>query len=426
MSLATYGARAYSAEIWLKVGETRTLKAPGSSPIKIGQRGVVRVIDAGDNIRIIGLKPGATTVSLEGVSHLVRVSLSAQKDFIIDLRNLLKKLMGLKLSTDSARVEVRGTLLRFSDWLAIADLSRRHGGEYVFRAKAFPDVGVEALTYLRELSHQHGFPIIRFSAQPEFTAHLPHGGSALKKSAQRHLAPFGIQLESSPSELTLQPLVRTRVILAEVAKSFSHTLGMRWPAEYTAQILPRLQKSQDLLLTLKALEAEGQAQILASPNLLCRSGGQARFHAGGEFPVQTLSRHSKSIHWKSHGVILNVKPKADFLGAMSLEIETEVSSLDMANAVEGVPAVKKSSVRSHFDLPGRRTIVLSGLLRQESGKASEGLPFLNRVPFLGAMFGSKTFLKHQSELVIFVTPEIYSPAIDEPLTMPEGWLQNEF
>jgi pilus assembly protein CpaC len=199
---------------------------------------------------------------------------------------------------------------------------------------------------------------------------------------------------------------------------------VEWPSEHQAQILPKIGVADNLMVTLKALEAQGLAQILASPNLLCRSGGEAKFHAGGEFPIRMYSRFSHDVIWKEHGVLLSVRPQADFHGAISLEIETEVSVLDMAGAVEGIPALKTNTVQSHFDLPGRRTIALSGLIRQESGENKEGLPFLTGIPVLGALFSSQRFIKHQSELVVFVTPEIFVPDRDEKLEMPNGWVRN--
>jgi pilus assembly protein CpaC len=121
-----------------------------------------------------------------------------------------------------------------------------------------------------------------------------------------------------------------------------------------------------------------------------------------------------------------VRPKADFQGTISVELETEVSLIDMANAVEGVPAIKKSSVKSHFDLPGKRTIALSGLLRKELGESSEGLPLLSQIPVLGRLFSSKNYLNHRSEMVVFVTPEIQTPDLDESMQMPEGWVTDDF
>ncbi len=413
-----------ASELWLKVGETRTLPASSEATVRVGARGVLRAIDNGAGVKVIGLKPGTTSLAIDGTSYLVRVSSSLDKEFALAMRQAVGRMMGLKFYTDQKQFVVSGTLLRFADWLFLAEVTRRNGGEFLFRAHPLPDVAEEAMEHLRALALKNGFPIVRFSAgNGEFRVHIPKGAQSLRTAVERVYKPFGISVDVSGADLAIAPLVRTRVILAEVSKSFSQEIGIQWPGEYKAQMIPRFKDSEGLLLSLRALEAQGHAQILASPTLLCRSGSTAQFHAGGEFPIRMATRNAQGVIWKQHGVILNVKPRADFQGAISLEVETEISLLDMAHAVDGVPAVKKNRVRSHFDLPGRRTIALSGLLRQELGESKEGLPFLTGIPVLGRLFSSQKFLNHQTELVVFVTPEIHSPEGDEPLQMPEGWVQ---
>lgn len=413
-------------ELWLKVGELRKLPASSEAVIRIGSRGIVRAIDAEGGVNIIGLKPGATSLVIDQKSFLVRVSHSSQKEFGIELRSALKKMMGLKMQVDQKQIAITGTLLRFADWQYISELARKHNAEYAFQAHPLKDVAAEAMQTFQSISRKQGIPVARFSADNGFRVHIPKAAQGLKDVVERNFKPYGIAVEISGADLAIAPLVRTRVILAEVAKNFSQDFGVQWPSEYKAQIIPKFGPGEEsVMASLRALEAQGHAQILASPILLCRSGGEAQFHAGGEFPIRIFSRTARDVIWKPHGVLLNVKPKADFQGAISLEVETEVSLLDMAHAVDGVPALKKNKVRSHFDLPGKRTIALSGLLRQELGESKEGIPLLIGIPILGALFSSQKFLNHQTELVIFVTPEIYSPETDEPLQMPEGWVKNE-
>lgn len=417
---------ARAGEIWLKVGELRQIPAASEAVVRVGSRGIVRAVDSGQGITLIGLKPGSTSLVIDERNYLVRVSHSAQRDFGMELRSLLKKMMGLKMQADQKQLVVTGTLLRFSDWVSIAELARRHNAEYVFKARPLRDVAGEALKHFQDIAQSQGFPVARFSADNGFRVHIPKAAQGLKDAVERSFKPFGIEVEVTGTDLAVAPLVRTRVILAEVAKNFSLDFGVQWPSEYKAQVLPKIGAGEEnTMAALRALEARGQAQILASPILLCRSGGQAQFHAGGEFPIRMVSRNARDVIWKPHGVLLHVKPQADFQGAISLDVETEVSLLDMSGAVDGVPAIKKNRVKSQFDLPGKRTIALSGLLRQELGEAKEGLPLLTRIPILGALFSSQKYLNHQSELVIFVTPEIYTPESDEPLKMPEGWVKRE-
>lgn len=413
-------------DLWLRIGEARSLPASPQAVIRIGKRNVVRVVENGASVHIVGLNVGVTPVMVDHSAYLIHVDRSTQKDFQARAIRAIGQMKGLRIVTDTTPIEVHGTLLRFSDWLKLAEIARLSHGEYRFKAQALSDAADEALVAFTNIVRNKGLPVLHFSAEPQFTVHIPAGDKALKMAAEDAFAQFGIRVQSSESQLMVQPLVRTQVVLAEVNRSRGRTFGIQWPNSYQARLVPKPETSDGVIATLKALESDGQAQILASPNLLCRSGGEAAFHAGGEFPVRVIARHARDIIWKRYGVLLNVKPRADFYGAMSVEIETEVSLLDMAHAVDGIPALKSNRVKSHFDLTGKRTIALSGLIKQERGRSAEGLPFLTGLPILGALFSSRQFQQEQSELVIFVTPEIQSTDADTPITLPRGWVTDDW
>lgn len=416
----------WATSIWLRIGESRSLAASPDAVIRIGTRNIIRVIEDGAKVRIIGLKPGMTSLVVDRASYLVHVARSSDKEFFQRLKDEVSRMKGLRLVSDVQPFEIHGTLLRFRDWRRLAELAREYQGDYVFKARALSDAGEAALKELKKIAAEAGFPVLGFTSSPNFTVRVPKGAKAILQSATELYSPYGIRVESVESQLLVQPLVRTRVVLAELSRTHSRTYGIEWPSAYQARLVPRLSGQDDLMLTLKALEAEGQAQILASPTLVCRSGGEAKFHAGGEFPIRIVSRATRDVIWKQHGVVLNVRPKADFAGALSIEIETEVSLLDMAHAVDGIPALKSNKVKSHFDLQGKQTIALSGLIKQELGRSSEGLPGLSSLPVLGPLFSSRQFRAQQSELIVFVTPEVQSPGEDAPLQMPEGWITHEW
>ncbi len=416
----------WAAPLWLKIGEVRHLAAPPDAVIRVGSRGILRVVESAKGIQLIGLKPGVTALTIDRRPYQVHVVRSGQKEFLTELQTELAAMKGLRLVTDVQPLEIHGTLLRFRDWRRIAELARENGGEFAFKAQALPDAAAEALGILKTLAREAGLPILRFTADPQFTVHVPKGAKSLQQSVRDVFAPFGVRVVSGDGQLMIQPLVRTQVVLAELSRSQSRSFGVEWPSAYRARLVPKPAVPDDLLVTLKALEARGEAQILASPNLICRSGGEARFHAGGEFPIRLVSRQTRDVVWKQHGVILNVRPTADFSGALSIELETEVSLLDMAHAVDGIPALKSNKVKSHFDLAGKRTIALSGLIKQEMGHSRDGLPLFGSLPVLGPLFSSRQFRAEQSELVVFVTPEVQPPAAEASIQMPKGWVTHEW
>ena len=150
------------------------------------------------------------------------------------------------------------------------------------------------------------------------------------------------------------------------------------------------------------------SRVLARPNLLCRSGKEAEFVAGGEFPIKIFNYRQQDVVWKRYGIVLKIKPKADASGRISLGLETEVSTIDPAHTVDGIPGMLTNRVASYFDLTRPRTIVLSGLLKNEDSVHNAGVPGLSGLPILGPLFGSKEWKENRTELVIFVRPSIVS------------------
>lgn len=128
--------------------------------------------------------------------------------------------------------------------------------------------------------------------------------------------------------------------------------------------------------------------------------------AGGEFPIKTFNYLKQDVVWKRYGILLKVKPKADSSGRIALAVETEVSSIDPSRTVEGIPGLLTNRVASHFDLNRPRTVILSGLLKNEESYSSSGLLGLSSLPILGPLFGSREWKENRTELVIFVRPSI--------------------
>lgn len=163
------------------------------------------------------------------------------------------------------------------------------------------------------------------------------------------------------------------------------------------------------------LVQRGNAFLLASPNLSTRSGGEAKFLAGGEIPLPALSTQGAgSVEFKPYGVRLNIKPIADGEGNISGSILTEVSSIDRSVAVQGIPGLLIRRTDTEFNVKGGETIVLSGLLSRESTRASDGVPGLRKAPIIGRAFRADNDTDKEQEVVVFITPRVVDPAYGQP------------
>lgn len=218
---------------------------------------------------------------------------------------------------------------------------------------------------------------------------------------------IGIQWIESQQKLELADNIKVEIKIIEIKKEFSRNMGIKWPSEVSAQYIDgKLNSAQAFEMKLQAYEREGDMKILASPNLLCRSGKSAEFFAGGEFPIKSSGFGHSQVLWKKYGIEMKIKPVIDSIGQMSVELETTVSSIDKSKSIDQIPALHSHKLMSHFDLAESKTIALSGLIKNESGESSEGLPYLSDLPILGSLFSSKDFLENRTELVILVTPKL--------------------
>ncbi len=153
--------------------------------------------------------------------------------------------------------------------------------------------------------------------------------------------------------------------------------------------------------------SSGNAVILAEPRLAARSGGEATFLAGGEFPIEISNINGTTVEFKEFGIQLNVKPTVDKNNNIRANVETELSAVDQSVAVNGIPGLITRKTSADVMLASGETLVMSGLINQEASKDISGLKFLSDIPILGALFRSKSFRDKKSELVIFVTPSVF-------------------
>jgi pilus assembly protein CpaC len=187
---------------------------------------------------------------------------------------------------------------------------------------------------------------------------------------------------------------------------------------------------QSLTAGLQALERVGLIRTLAEPTLTAISGETANFLSGGEFPLLTNvfideeGRLQREFEFKPYGVSLGFTPVVLSEGRISINISTEVSEPTTEGAFEtggissdilGLRVRRASTV---VELPAGGSLVIAGLIREESRQAIDGVPGLKDIPGLGAAFRNRDDLTTQTELVVIVTPYLVDPTHPDKLQTP--------
>jgi pilus assembly protein CpaC len=185
--------------------------------------------------------------------------------------------------------------------------------------------------------------------------------------------------------------------------------------------------------TIKAFERTGLIRILAEPNATSVSGESAEFLAGGEFPVPVGrdDRGNILIEFKPYGVRLAFRPIVLSGGRISLQLSTEVSELTTNGAFTlggtgpnalVIPALAVRRTSNTVELPSGGSLMIAGLLREDTRQNIDQLPGIGALPVLGGLFRSRDYLSGETELVIIIDAFIVSPTSPNAMQTPADGL----
>ncbi|SIT45765.1 Type II and III secretion system protein [Paraburkholderia ribeironis] len=157
----------------------------------------------------------------------------------------------------------------------------------------------------------------------------------------------------------------------------------------------------------------GDAFILAAPELNTKSGGTASFLAGGQVPIpQSGALGTVNVQYKDYGIKLSIVPVVDANNIISAHLTTEISQIDPTVSYGGLPGFLTRNTSSDISMRAGETLAISGLVSADAVTDSNGMPFLGQLPIIGQLFRSDSFRAKKSDLVIFVTPLISDPALE--------------
>ena len=212
--------------------------------------------------------------------------------------------------------------------------------------------------------------------------------------------------------------VQLDVTIMEIDRSLMRNLGVRWSSSISPQSVLPFEGSdigpitgviKDLLPSLDMLTSSGKARMLSRPTLITRSGQPAELFVGGEIPIPVAQGGGAiSIEYKEYGVKLEFEPFVDSQDNIDTRIFVETSSLGGAAPGGGAPGLITNRVSTTVFVGPGDSITLGGLIKSEDAQRIDKVPGLGNIPVLGNLFKSKSFVRNETELVIFATPRVVS------------------
>ena len=181
---------------------------------------------------------------------------------------------------------------------------------------------------------------------------------------------------------------------------------------------------------ISVLDDLSDVKVLSAPSVLVRNNVEASFDSGEQIPVVSTivnpgggSNNTVSqVQFRQTGISLKVKPRVSSDGMVFLEITQDVSQAsDKPADASGNIRVSTNKLETEVAIQSGETVVLAGLIKTEEGRGSNGLPFLSRLPVIGALFGKQSRTKDRQEILVLITPTIIrSPSDARKLTDEYG------
>jgi len=384
-------AGTYEEVLEIYVGQTEILSHRNVSRVSIGSGDLasVKVLHDAEQVLLIGKKVGLTdlrvwTRNKQQKHYLLRVLDQPPEVALEQIKMHLSGIEGVSIKMVGDQIVIEGSSLRKSDQLKVETVS-----------KQFPNV----------------------------TSYVTDGG------------------------ITLRGMIHMDVKVVEVKKNELKRIGINWADvingpqyaainDYTTNSVfrpvpgiditnpgslplnvgssnPYFGIATNLTSIINLMANEGNARMLAEPQLTCRSGGKAEFLAGGEVPLPIRNTDgSVSVTFKQYGIILKIEPVSDPEGYISTHVGVEISTVDDSIKVLDIPGFLTRKTDTDMNVRQGETMVISGLVNTDSAKAVDKLPGLGNIPILGELFKSRSFKNNETEMVILVTPHIIDPSHD--------------
>ncbi|MCH7687449.1 MAG: pilus assembly protein N-terminal domain-containing protein [Planctomycetes bacterium] len=166
-------------------------------------------------------------------------------------------------------------------------------------------------------------------------------------------------------------------------------------------------------LMLRALSSNGNAKILAEPNLVVLSGQTATFISGGEFAVPTVvgvgGAQASTTTFKGFGTQLTFTPTVLDRDRIRLTVVPTFSTLNRANSVNGIFGVDTRSVSTTVELREGQVLAIAGLLQEQQRGDNARVPLIGDIPYLNSIFANKSISRDETELIILISPELVHP-----------------
>lgn len=167
---------------------------------------------------------------------------------------------------------------------------------------------------------------------------------------------------------------------------------------------------------LSLLSSVSNVNVISSPQLLVLDHQTAALQVGDQVPIVVQSAQSvinpdspivNSVQYRNTGVVLQVTPRVNTSGLVTLDIDQEVSDVTKTtSSTINSPTIAQRRVISSIIVQDGETVALGGLIRDNQNDSKAGIPVLSDLPLIGPLFRDTSRATSRTELLVLLAPRV--------------------
>lgn len=178
-------------------------------------------------------------------------------------------------------------------------------------------------------------------------------------------------------------------------------------------------RSHELLAALTASDSRFKTRVISSPSIIATDSIPATMNVGSQVPTLSSvastgfqqggsSVFANNIANVGTGTTLSILASVNSSGIVTMVINQQVSApvAPSPGAAIQSPSFSNRSISTQMTVQDGDTVAIGGIIQENHTESTAGVPFLNRIPVLGAAFGAKSVHTDRTELIIFLTPRV--------------------
>jgi general secretion pathway protein D len=194
---------------------------------------------------------------------------------------------------------------------------------------------------------------------------------------------------------------------------FSRALNIASNGGLSLSVGALVLKGKELLTAVSLAESKNQSKVIASPSIIATDSVPAVMNVGQSVPVLTSSGVAvtgssfNSVSNQSTGTTLAITARVNSSGVVTMIIDQEVSQ-PSANTTSSIdsPSFSTRAFSTQVTVRDGDTIAIGGFIQDTKTLTEQGIPIIQHIPILGALFGSKSYSDARTELIVFLTPRV--------------------